>query len=656
MLSDQQILDISVLYVEDDIFIRKVMLNILSKNVREVYTAENGLEGLNLYKKLHPDIVLTDIRMPVMDGLEMAAQIKFANRNAPIIVTTAYGDTENLLRSIEIGIDSYVLKPIDKNKLIRVLRRYAEEIRLKKKLHEQEEAVATAHALLMAAIEQSPSGILVFDAPTGNIRIANAAALAIRGETKSKLVDISMMQQPQNWGFCHPDGKPYEYYELPQSVAIMTGATVRDLEMLIKRDSGEVRWVIASAAPVMDSKNSIVASILIFQDITERKRLSEQLHQAQKMEAVGQLTGGIAHDFNNILTAIIGYSSLIKNNLSPDDPNILYIDQVLNSAEKAADLTRNLLAFSRKQIISPKQANLNEIVTSVQRLISRLIGEDIDLTINLQSGDIPVFVDSGQIEQVLLNLAANARDAMPRGGKLTITTTVTTLNEGGLVNKNDNKRYAMIIVSDTGTGIDKKIIDKIFEPFFTTKEKGKGTGLGLAMAYGIIKQHNGYIFVSSEVGKGTEFRIYLPLFSKGDAEAETTDDKQSNLSIPMGTETILLAEDSDDVRSITREILLSHGYKVIEAIDGQDAIDKFRQAPEVIDLLLFDVIMPRKNGKEAYEVIKNLRPDVKVLFLSGYATDILTKRSMLEEEINFLPKPVTPLVLLKKVRDILDAQ
>jgi PAS domain S-box-containing protein len=652
---EQQILDISVLYVEDDLFIRKVMLNILSKNLREVYTAENGLEGLNLYKRLQPDIVLTDIRMPVMDGLEMASQIRSLNKTAPIIVTTAYGDTENLLRSIEIGIDSYVLKPIDKNKLLKVLRKYAEEIILRKKLREQEEATATTHALLMAAIEQSPSGILVFDAPTGNIRIANAAALAIRGETNAKLVDISMMQQPQHWGFCHPDGRPYEYYELPQSIAIMTGATIKDLEMLIKRDSGEVRWVLASASPVMDSKNNIVASILILQDITERRRLSEQLHQAQKMEAVGQLTGGIAHDFNNILTAIIGYGSLIRNNLGHDDTNRLYIDQVLKSAEKAADLTKNLLAFSRKQIISPKKTNLNETVASVQRLISRLIGEDIELNINLHSEDIPVFVDSGLIEQVLLNLAANARDAMPKGGKLEITTTVTTLNENGLVGKDDHRKYALIRVRDTGTGIEQKIIDKIFEPFFTTKEKGKGTGLGLAMAYGIIKQHNGYIFVSSEVGKGTEFRIYLPLFAK-EFEGTAPTNKQGDSTAPKGTETVLLAEDSDDVRGITREILLSHGYKVIEAIDGEEAVEKFKQTPESIDLLLFDVIMPKKNGKEAYEEIKRLRPDVKVLFLSGYATDILSKRNMLEEGINFLPKPVTPPVLLKKVRDVLDVQ
>ncbi len=652
---EQQILDISVLYVEDDLFIRKVMLNILSKNLKEVYTAENGLEGLNLYKRLQPDIVLTDIRMPVMDGLEMASQIRSLNKTAPIIVTTAYGDTENLLRSIEIGIDSYVLKPIDKNKLLAVLRKYAEEIILRKKLREQEEATATTHALLMAAIEQSPSGILVFDAPTGNIRIANAAALAIRGETNAKLVDISMMQQPQHWGFCHPDGRPYEYYELPQSIAIMTGATIKDLEMLIKRDSGEVRWVLASASPVMDSKNNIVASILILQDITERRRLSEQLHQAQKMEAVGQLTGGIAHDFNNILTAIIGYGSLIRNNLGHDDTNRLYIDQVLKSAEKAADLTKNLLAFSRKQIISPKKTNLNETVASVQRLISRLIGEDIELNINLHSEDIPVFVDSGLIEQVLLNLAANARDAMPKGGKLEITTTVTTLNENGLVGKDDHRKYALIRVRDTGTGIEQKIIDKIFEPFFTTKEKGKGTGLGLAMAYGIIKQHNGYIFVSSEVGKGTEFRIYLPLFAK-EFEGTAPTNKQGDSTAPKGTETVLLAEDSDDVRGITREILLSHGYKVIEAIDGEEAVEKFKQTPESIDLLLFDVIMPKKNGKEAYEEIKRLRPDVKVLFLSGYATDILSKRNMLEEGINFLPKPVTPPVLLKKVRDVLDVQ
>ncbi len=645
-------LDVSLLYVEDDLFIRNMLVNILSKNVREIHTAENGLEGFMMYEKLRPDIVLTDIRMPIMDGLEMAAKIKALKKDAPIIVTTAYGDTENLLRAIDIGIDSYVLKPIDKNKLLRSFKRYADEIELTKRLQEQENATVTIQALLRAAIEQSPSGILVFDAPTGNIRIANAAALSIRGETNAKLTNISMIEQPEKWNFFHADGRRYKYYELPQSLAIMNGSTVKDVEMIIKRDSGEIRWVIASAAPVMDSKNNIVASILILQDITERRSLADQLHQAQKMEAVGQLTGGIAHDFNNILTAIIGYGSLTKNNLSPDDQNRLYLDQILNAAEKASVLTKSLLAFSRKQILSPKQVNLNDIILGTERLLSRLIGEDIQLRMDLHNEDIMVFVDPGQIEQVIMNLATNARDAMPEGGTLTVATSLSPIKERGFEGVKPDKIYALLRITDTGVGMDEMTLNRIFEPFFTTKEKGKGTGLGLAMVYGIIKQHNGYIFVSSYRTKGTDFRIYIPLVSKTFTEAK--DNERDENDIPYGTETVLLAEDSEDVRAITKEILLNHGYKVIEAIDGEEAIIKFKANKEDIDLLLFDVIMPKKNGKDAYEQIRKLKPDIKAIFTSGYATEILSKRNMLEEGINFLPKPVSPNILLRKIREVLD--
>lgn len=648
-----QILDISVLYVEDDPFIRKMMVSILSKHVREIHTAENGQEGLRLFKAIKPDVVLTDIRMPIMDGLEMSALIKTIERKTPIIVTTAYGDTENLLRAIEIGIDYYVLKPIDKNKLLSSLRRYAEEIALSKRLKDQEELTARTKALLMAAIEQSPLGIIVIDAPNGKIRIANPSAIAIRGKTDAKLIDIDITEQAKNWNFCHVDGRRYEYYELPQFLAISEGLTITDKEILIKRDSGEARWLIANAAPVKDNQNNIVAGILMLQDITERHRLTEQLQQAQKMEAVGQLTGGIAHDFNNILTAIIGYGNLIKNNMSKDDPNRPYLEQILNSAEKASTLTRSLLAFSRKQIISPKQVNLNEVILGMEKLLSRLIGEDIELKLELCPEAIYVFVDVGQIEQVVMNLATNARDAMPDGGTLTVSTSLSYLKERDLQDNRDDTIYALLKVTDTGIGMDEMTLKRIFEPFFTTKQNGKGTGLGLSMAYGIIKQHNGYIFASSECGKGTEFRIYLPLVKEHN-ECTTFHHTDSEIPISRGVETILLAEDNEDVRIITKEILTSNGYKVIEAIDGSDAVVKFLNHKDEVQLLLFDVIMPKKNGKEAYEEIKQTKPDIKIIFLSGYATEVLAKRNILGDGIDFISKPVSPKILLRKVREVLD--
>ncbi|MFQ3574764.1 MAG: response regulator [Thermodesulfovibrionales bacterium] len=646
-------LDISVLYVEDDAFIRKMLVNILSGVVREIHTAENGFEGLKLYNNLNPDIVLTDIRMPVMDGLEMASQIKTINKDSRVIVTTAYGDTENLLRAIDIGIDSYVLKPIDKNKLIRVLKKYTDEIILTRRLLKQEDETASTKALLMAAIEQSPIGILVCDAPNGRIRIANASALAIRGATNAKLLDVDLYEQPKNWQFYHPDGTIYKYYELPIASTIMKGLTVKDVEMIIKRDNDEMRWVVASSAPVLDKRNNMVACIMLMDDVTERKRLSDQLHHAQKMEAVGQLTGGIAHDFNNILTAIMGYASLLRGNLEQDEINRGYIDQVMMAAEKASTLTRSLLAFSRKQLISPRNINVNDILSALQRLLTRLIGEDIELKIDLYDGELNIYADPIQIEQVIFNLVTNSRDAMPKGGMLRISTSISEGIEDMIdVQEKDCRQYALIRVTDTGHGIDEHILDKIFEPFFTTKEKGRGTGLGLSIVYGIVKQHKGHIFVSSTVGKGTEFRIYLPITPIVKDNNNIAEEYAINES--KGTETILVVEDSDEVRTITTEILRSNGYAVIEAFDGQDAIEKFDKNKDKIDLIVMDLIMPRKSGKEAYDEIVKIKNDIKVVFASGYTGEVLEKIRLLKDKTSFIPKPISPKVLLKTIREVLN--
>ncbi|MCX8027377.1 MAG: response regulator [Thermodesulfovibrionales bacterium] len=643
-------LDVSILYVEDDAFIRKMLVSMLSNVVREIHTAENGLEGLKMFKNINPDIVLTDIRMPVMDGLEMASQIKSINKDSRIIVTTAYGDTENLLKAIDIGIDNYVLKPIDKNKLIKMLNRYADEIILTKRLTKQEHETASTKALLMAAIQQSPIGILVADAPAGTIKIANASALSIRGNTDCQLIDIDLYEQPKNWQFYHPDGELYKYYELPIAQTVMKGLTVKDVEIIVKRDNGETRWVLANCAPVFDAKNNMIASIMLLDDITEKKRLSDQLHHAQKMEAVGQLTGGLSHDFNNMLTAIMGYASLLRGNLEGDELNKNYVDQILSAAEKASTLTKSLLAFSRKQEISPRNIEINEILLSLQKLLTRLIGEDIELIIDCCDDELNVFADPIQFEQVIFNLATNARDAMPNGGQLKISTSISDGSDDLIYfNEEDPKKYALVKIADTGHGIDEKILDKIFEPFFTTKEKGKGTGLGLSMVYGIVKQHKGHIYVSSVVGKGTEFRIYLPIT---DVAQKIEDDKYDyTVKNLQGYGTILIAEDSDEVRAITKEILTSNGYLVIEAVDGQDAIEKFIENKDKIDVVILDIIMPKKSGKDAYDEIVKIKNDIKVIFVSGYTGEILERINLIRDKVRYIPKPISPQVLLHNIKE-----
>ncbi len=404
--------------------------------------------------------------------------------------------------------------------------------------------------------------------------------------------------------------------------------------------------------PLKDAWGNTVSAIEIINNITEKKKLEEQLRHSQKMEAVGQLAGGIAHDFNNILTAIIGYGSLMKMKMDEDDPMRFHLQQILDTSERAASLTRGLLTFSRKQAISARPVNLNVSIKNVEKLLRRLIGEDIDLKVSLSKEDLVMMADSGQIEQILMNLATNARDAMPKGGSLAISTEQIVFNEEFIRMHGEGKlgMYALISVKDTGLGMDEKTKERIFEPFFTTKDTGKSTGLGLSIVYGIVKRHNGYIICDSESGKGTTFKIYLPMIKSEVAKAEAA----SPASIPSGAETILIAEDDASVRTLMKEMLVRFGYTVIEAIDGEDAITRFMENRDKIRLLILDVIMPIKNGKDVFEEVRKIRPDIKVIFASGYMTDILHKKGIPEENQNFIAKPLTPTDLLKKVRETLD--
>ena len=426
---------------------------------------------------------------------------------------------------------------------------------------------------------------------------------------------------------------------------------VKDYEMTLRRKDGEHVIGLLTCTVVRDEKGNITAYRGIIKDITDRHRLERQLFPAQKMEAIGQLAGGIAHDFNNILTAIIGYGTLL-NEMKVDDLSKMYIAHILNSAEKAANLTRALLVFSRKQIISPKPVNLNVIIQRTESLLSRLIGEDIELSIILADENLTVMADAIQIEQVLMNLATNARDAMPEGGRLIIKTDLINFDYELIRAHGYSKPglYACISVEDTGEGMDEKTKARIFEPFFSTKEVGKGTGLGLAMAYGIVKQHDGYIIADSEPGQGTTFMIYLPLIKIKAGEIKESEVPE----IKMGTESILIAEDDVQVRRLLKNVLEGSGYKIFEAVDGEDALRVFHKNKDEIQLFILDVIMPKKNGKEFYDEVKKVNPDIKAIFISGYDAEIIHKKGILAEGLDFISKPVSPYELLRKVREVLD--
>ncbi|MCE5194884.1 MAG: response regulator [Nitrospiraceae bacterium] len=417
---------------------------------------------------------------------------------------------------------------------------------------------------------------------------------------------------------------------------------------------GKDRYIVFESSPIYNKKGELTAAIETIHDITESKRLGEQLLQAQKIEAIGQLAGGVAHDFNNILTAIVGYAYLTLMKMPGDNLLKGNIEQILNASERAKKLTQSLLSFSRKQIINPEPINLNEIVKKLEDFLHRLLREDIKISMKFDEDDLIVFADSGQIEQMLMNLVANAGDAMPNGGLIDISTKLVNLDNKFIEAYGYGKegQYALVSVSDTGEGMDEKTKRRIFEPFFTTKAQGKGTGLGLSVVYGIVKQNNGFINVYSEQGKGTQFNIYMPLCGVIKGERQTKNECEQ---IKGGTETILVAEDDAVLLRLASTVLSNNGYKVIEAEDGEEAIAKYSTNKDIIKLIILDGIMPNKNGREAYQGIKVITPNIKTIFMSGYAEDIISKGGLLEPGIKFMLKPVTPLDLLKKVREVLDA-
>jgi two-component system cell cycle sensor histidine kinase/response regulator CckA len=509
--------------------------------------------------------------------------------------------------------------------------------RIRRRLLEREE-------LFQLISENAADMIAVVD---GNgDRLYNSPSYArVLGYTAEDLRKTSPLEQ------IHPDDLPMVLDAAKEAKGSGVG---RRIEYRMRRKDGE--WVVleSTASPIRNAAGNVEKLVVVNRDISERRHLELQLRQSQKMDAIGRLSGGVAHDFNNLLGVIIGYSEVLQDQIKEGDRLRVCVDQILQAGKRAASLTRQLLAFSRQQVLEPKVLLLNGVVGDMEKMLRRLIGEDVQLTTKLDAKLGKVRADQGQIEQVIMNLAVNARDAMPEGGDLSIETANTEMDEQFVKRYPypvQTGPYILLTVSDTGTGMDDVTKQRIFEPFFTTKEKGKGTGLGLSMVYGVVKQSNGYIDVFSTVGQGTTFKIYLPRI---DQEPEEHTTKTALSKAFRGNETILLVEDEKNLCVLTRNLLEHYGYAVLEAESGAQALAVSRQNAGAIHLLLTDIVMPGIGGRALAQTLSRERPGIRVVYMSGYTGQTVGGQTILSPGAHFLQKPFTREDLARKIREALE--
>jgi two-component system cell cycle sensor histidine kinase/response regulator CckA len=627
----------TVLAVNDAPDSLEVMSRLLRKSGYRVVTASDGREGFEVAQAVLPDLIVSDVSMPRMDGIEMCRRVREHPelRSTPVILISAVcKDSESMVEGLKAGADDCLETPYDSlllvTKVVQLIERRRAEQELSRSEERYRDMVENAHDIIYSHDLE------------GNYTSINKAGERITGYTREEALRLNLEQTVAP-----------EYVEKVRRMLARKLAgeevTAYDLEIVAK----DGRRIAVEVNTRLVYQGGVAVGVQgIARDVTERRQLEEQLRQAQKMEAVGRLAGGIAHDFNNLLTAITGYSDLTLRRLRPEDPLRRNVEEIKRAGDRAASLTRQLLAFSRKQVLQPKVLDLNSVVSDMEKMLRRLIGEDIELRTALAPELGSVRADPGQIEQVIMNLAVNARDAMPHGGNLIIETGNVSLDEGYATRHIAVKpgAYVMLAVSDTGEGMSEETQSRVFEPFFTTKEVGRGTGLGLSTVYGIVKQSGGNIWVYSEAGEGTAFKIYLPRVDEAAQEYKPHHEVEENLD---GTETILLAEDDGRVRSLVRAVLEAHGYRVLEAKDGGAAVAISERHGGPIHLLLTDVVMPKMSGRELADRLARVRPEMKVLYMSGYTDDAIVHHGVLDAGMKFIQKPFAAGALAQKVREVL---
>ena len=589
------------------------------------------------------DVAFFDYWLGARDGLSLLRDVRRRGVETPVIVLTSRGAEEVAVEAMKAGAADYLSKS---NLSVEALER---AIRHALALHAEERQRWHAEAALRASeerfralVENSSDALLLIDAE-GRITYVTPSSERHLGWPLKQMIGRSIFD------FIHPDDREMIGVRMAETLNKPLGSVSQ--EVRFQHADGD--WRIMEGVGVNRLDDPSVGAIVVnARDITERRKLEDQLRHAQKMEAVGQLAGGVAHDFNNLLTAILGYCSLILDEVPEGSPMRQDLIEIQSAGERAASLTRQLLAFSRRQMLQPQVVDINTLVRQLEKLLRRLISEDVELVTALASDLLAVRVDPASLEQILVNLAVNARDAMPLGGQLTIETANVEIDDAYAVTHVTMQPgpYVMIAVGDTGAGMDAATRARVFEPFFTTKEQGKGSGLGLATVYGIVKQSGGYIWVYSEPGHGTVFKVYLPP-TPAPSVARPSEHDAADLA---GWETVLLVEDEDAVRALAREVLRRHGYVVLEARHGADALRVAERHLDAIHLLITDVVMPHLSGRELADRLTPLRPTMKALFMSGY-TEHSSLSAGLPVGAAFLQKPFTPDILARRVRLILDS-
>jgi PAS domain S-box-containing protein len=690
-----------ILVVEDSQTQAEELRGVLTAAGFDVTLAADAEQALQRLRAADFDLVLSDVLMPGLSGYDLCRRLKQGpqRRDVPVVLLTALTDPLNIIQGLECGADGFLTKPYEAEQLVERVRGLLANraLRHEGKLRVGAEVLFLGRKVTITSDKEHILDLLI--ASFEDIVRANRELQASREELLAAKAQVEryaaqleaqvrssqdkyrhLMEQANDAIFVlsldgvvlEANRRAAELLGRPASAIVggrfedFVGAAERDevrARFRALRDGGAARFgdvhlargdgrqvpVELSAAAVEAGGERLV--LAIGHDLTERHRLELQFRQSQKMEAVGRLAGGVAHDFNNLLTIITGYSDLLLEQLRPGDPRWELLDEIRKAGERAAGLTHQLLAFSRQRRPAPKVLDVNAVVRGITTLIARLIGADVRLGVRLGPDTGPVRADAGQLEQVLMNLAVNARDAMPKGGTLTVETGNAELSAGDLRAYPGQRpgRYTVLTVSDTGVGMDEATLARVFEPFFTTKGE-KGTGLGLATAYGIVHSSGGHIEVASEPGRGTTFRIYLPQTESFVIPAPAV---APSAELPHGRETVLLAEDEEGVRALARHVLSECGYTVLEAADGEEALRVAEAHAGPIDLLATDVVMPRLGGRELAERLLPQRPGTRLLYLSGHATEPVLQPGS-RATAAFLQKPFLPRDLAQKVREVLD--